>query len=157
MVESTQNIISFIVASLTGVDFEFDLPPETTIQELTQYFYKRAGIPQVEQRFVFNKKKINNFSKSLASIGIGNGARLFVVLSLRGGFVTSIPFSDLTKKPVTISDKGACFGAEWQRLENGINLIGDHLHDPKCKASGKQVYVPLGMGLKNIAKEIALA
>ena len=80
-----------------------------------------------------------------------------MVVSFRGGLTTSIPFADLNQGPVTISDKGARFGNDWQIFEDGINLIGDHEQSTKCEASGKMVFVPLGLGEKNMSKEVVLA
>lgn len=72
------------VKTLTGRDIQVDIDPTDKVICIKQMMEEKEGIPPLQQRLIFNGSQLND-EKTLVESGIGAGAALHLVLTLRGG------------------------------------------------------------------------
>ncbi|KAL7662819.1 Ubiquitin-like domain-containing protein [[Candida] zeylanoides] len=72
------------VKTLTGRDIPVDIEPTDRVARIKEMMEEKEGIPPSQQRLIFNGSQLNDDS-SVQEAGIGAGASLHLVLTLRGG------------------------------------------------------------------------
>lgn len=70
------------IKTLTGRTIDLDIDSNLTIAHLKELLALREGIPQQQQRLVFDGKQINDENFSLQSFGIIDGSVIYLVLAL---------------------------------------------------------------------------
>ncbi|CUM66180.1 uncharacterized protein PRCAT00003838001 [Priceomyces carsonii] len=72
------------VKTLTGRDILVDIEPTDKIIGIKEMMEEKEGIPPSQQRLIFNGSQLDDNS-TVEESGIGPGASLHLVLTLRGG------------------------------------------------------------------------
>lgn len=106
-----------LVETLTGTAFEMTVSPSDTVFAIKSKIFRVEGIPVSQQHLVYNLKELENWS-SLGEHAIGAGARLRLVLGMRGGPVATRrlpppePWRDIERMLDTDRDEGASSSRE---------------------------------------------
>lgn len=80
------------VLTLTGEEQEIDIEPTDKILQIKEKLEEREGIPVVQQRLIFQGKKLQD-DKTVDSYKLQAGTILHLVVALRGGlYTTNISF-----------------------------------------------------------------
>ncbi|CAG9565058.1 unnamed protein product [Danaus chrysippus] len=85
---SSQPTMEVLVETLTGTAFEMTVSPSDTIFAIKSKIYRVEGIPVSQQHLLYNLRELDD-GLSLSEHAIGDGARLRLVLGLRGGPVAT--------------------------------------------------------------------
>lgn len=80
--------MELLVETLTGTAFEMTVSPSDTIFAIKSKIFRVEGIPVAQQHLVYNLKELEDAS-SLRALGISDGARLRLVLGMRGGPIST--------------------------------------------------------------------
>ncbi|XP_021195859.3 AN1-type zinc finger protein 4 [Helicoverpa armigera] len=80
----SQSTMEVLVETLTGTAFEMTVLPTDTIFAIKSKIFRVEGIPVSQQHLLYNLKELED-SSSLREHAIGDGARLRLVLGMRGG------------------------------------------------------------------------
>ncbi|XP_073962121.1 LOW QUALITY PROTEIN: AN1-type zinc finger protein 4-like [Choristoneura fumiferana] len=102
-----QATMEVLVETLTGTAFEMTVSPSDTIFAIKSKIFRVEGIPVSQQHLVYNLKELDD-SATLRALGIADGARLRLVLGMRGGPIST------RRLPPPPSD----LGGELERLLN---------------------------------------
>ncbi|XP_013178319.1 PREDICTED: uncharacterized protein LOC106125594 [Papilio xuthus] len=84
----SQPTMEVLVETLTGTAFEMTVSPSDTIFAIKSKIFRVEGIPVSQQHLVYNLRELAD-GASLRDHGVAAGARLRLVLALRGGPVTT--------------------------------------------------------------------
>ncbi|CAH2232376.1 jg15314 [Pararge aegeria aegeria] len=85
---SGQPTMEVLVETLTGTAFEMTVSPSDTIFAIKSKIFRVEGIPVSQQHLLYNLRELDD-ALSLREHAIGDGARLRLVLGLRGGPVAT--------------------------------------------------------------------
>jgi len=80
--------LDLCIETLTGTAFEIRVAPTDTIMSIKTKIQRVEGIPVVQQHLLFNLTELDN-SASVQDYGIQNGATLKLILSMRGGPIST--------------------------------------------------------------------
>ncbi|XP_063625711.1 uncharacterized protein LOC134797415 [Cydia splendana] len=83
-----QATMEVLVETLTGTAFEMTVSPSDTIFAIKSKIFRVEGIPVSQQHLVYNLKELED-AASLRALGISDGARLRLVLGMRGGPIST--------------------------------------------------------------------
>ncbi|KAJ2945374.1 hypothetical protein O0L34_g175 [Tuta absoluta] len=86
--EGSQPTMEVLVETLTGTAFEMTVSPSDTIFAIKSKICRVEGIPVSQQHLVYNLRELED-AMSLRALGICDGARLRLVLGMRGGPISS--------------------------------------------------------------------
>ncbi|CAB3252881.1 unnamed protein product [Arctia plantaginis] len=84
----SQPTMEVLVETLTGTAFEMTVLPTDTIFAIKSKIFRVEGIPVSQQHLLYNLKELDDAS-SLREHAIGDGARLRLVLGMRGGPIST--------------------------------------------------------------------
>ncbi|KAG7312513.1 hypothetical protein JYU34_002034 [Plutella xylostella] len=112
--------MELLVETLTGTAFEMTVSPSDTVHAIKSKIYRVEGIPISQQHLLYNLKELDDAS-SLHELSICDGARLRLVLGLRGG-----PVSTRRLPPPPASD------ANWRDIER---LLDGNRDGGGCKVT----------------------
>ncbi|XP_028168461.1 AN1-type zinc finger protein 4-like [Ostrinia furnacalis] len=84
----SQPTMEVLVETLTGTAFEMTVSPTDTIFAIKSKIFRVEGIPVSQQHLLYNLKELDNASM-LREHGVGDGARLRLVLGMCGGPITT--------------------------------------------------------------------
>ncbi|XP_052751190.1 AN1-type zinc finger protein 4-like isoform X3 [Galleria mellonella] len=84
----SQPTMEVLVETLTGTAFEMTVSPSDTIFAIKSKIFRVEGIPVSQQHILYNLKELDD-SSSLREHAISDGARLRLVLGMRGGPISS--------------------------------------------------------------------
>ncbi|XP_026741680.1 AN1-type zinc finger protein 4-like [Trichoplusia ni] len=84
----SQSTMEVLVETLTGTAFEMTVLPTDTIFAIKSKIFRVEGIPVSQQHLLYNLKELED-SSSLREHCIGDGARLRLVLGMRGGPIST--------------------------------------------------------------------
>lgn len=76
--------MKLVIATLVGSEVTLDVDPHEKVITVKERLEEKEGIPPEQQRLVYDGKHIND-DASLADYKLQDGAKLNLVLSLRGG------------------------------------------------------------------------
>ncbi|XP_034834923.1 AN1-type zinc finger protein 4-like [Maniola hyperantus] len=85
---ASQPTMEVLVETLTGTAFEMTVSPSDTIFAIKSKIFRVEGIPVSQQHLLYNLRELDD-ALSLKDHAIGDGARLRLVLGLRGGPVAT--------------------------------------------------------------------
>ncbi|XP_026321591.1 AN1-type zinc finger protein 4-like [Hyposmocoma kahamanoa] len=83
-----QSTMEVLVETLTGTAFEMTVSPSDTIFAIKSKICRVEGIPVSQQHLLYNLKELDDASSLLAH-GIQDGAKLRLVLGMRGGPIST--------------------------------------------------------------------
>lgn len=72
------------VVTLAGRELPIEVDNGSTVRQIKEKVEEREGIPPEQQRLVFSGKHIEDH-ELISTSGLGEGARVNLVLSLKGG------------------------------------------------------------------------
>lgn len=121
----TQPTMEVLVETLTGTAFEMTVLPTDTIFAIKSKIFRVEGIPVSQQHLLYNLKELED-SSSLREHAISDGARLRLVLGMRGG-----PISTRRLPPPPNAEP-------WRDIER---LLDTNRDDPEWGSSGCKVTV----------------
>lgn len=75
------------ILTLTGEEQEIDIEPTDKILQIKEKLEEKEGIPVVQQRLIFQGKKLQD-EKTVGSYKLQAGTILHLVVALRGGLYT---------------------------------------------------------------------
>jgi len=78
------DMITVYIFTLTGASYILDVYPSDPISQIFDYYTNRTGTPREMTRLVFGGKDLED-DKTVHESGVTNGARITVILRLRGG------------------------------------------------------------------------
>uniref|UniRef100_A0A2H1WM15 SFRICE_009001 n=1 Tax=Spodoptera frugiperda TaxID=7108 RepID=A0A2H1WM15_SPOFR len=84
----SQPTMEVLVETLTGTAFEMTVLPTDTIFAIKSKIFRVEGIPVSQQHLLYNLKELED-SSCLREHAIGDGARLRLVLGMRGGPIST--------------------------------------------------------------------
>ncbi|VVC95852.1 unnamed protein product [Leptidea sinapis] len=84
----SQQTMEVLVETLTGTAFEITVSPFDTVFDIKSKIYRVEGIPVSQQHLVYNLRELED-GLSLRDQSISDGAKLRLVLGLRGGPVAT--------------------------------------------------------------------
>lgn len=76
--------MKLVIATLVGSEVTLDVEPNEKVRTVKERLEEKEGIPPEQQRLVYDGKHIND-DASLDDYRLQDGAKLNLVLSLRGG------------------------------------------------------------------------
>ncbi|XP_050347682.1 AN1-type zinc finger protein 4-like [Nymphalis io] len=85
---TSQPTMEVLVETLTGTAFEMTVSPSDTIFAIKSKIFRVEGIPVSQQHLLYNLRELDD-ARSLREHAVGDGARLRLVLGLRGGPVST--------------------------------------------------------------------
>ncbi|XP_045451575.1 AN1-type zinc finger protein 4-like [Melitaea cinxia] len=85
---TSQPTMEVLVETLTGTAFEMTVSPTDTIFAIKSKIFRVEGIPVSQQHLLYNLRELDD-ARSLRDHAVGDGARLRLVLGLRGGPVST--------------------------------------------------------------------
>lgn len=80
--------MGILVETLTGTAFDMTVSPADTVFAIKSKIFRVEGIPISQQHLVYGHRELED-SRTLRSLRIGHGARLRLVLSMRGGPIST--------------------------------------------------------------------
>ncbi|XP_022123714.2 AN1-type zinc finger protein 4 isoform X2 [Pieris rapae] len=86
--DMSSQTMEVLVETLTGTAFEITVSPSDTIFDIKSKIYRVEGIPISQQHLVYNLKELED-ARSLREQSVCDGAKLRLVLGLRGGPVAT--------------------------------------------------------------------
>lgn len=96
-----EELIALFVETLTGTTFEMTVSPYDTIMSIKSKIQRVEGIPVSQQHLLYNLHELED-SAVLMDYSITNGSTIKLVLSMRGGPISTVrrilPLDDITWK-----------------------------------------------------------
>lgn len=77
--------MKLVVVTLAGRELEVEASSADRVLAIKERIEEKEGIPPAQQRLIFSGKHIED-ANTLDSCGLGEGSRVNLVLSLKGGF-----------------------------------------------------------------------
>ncbi|XP_059476542.1 AN1-type zinc finger protein 4-like [Neocloeon triangulifer] len=108
--------IEIIVETLSGTAFEMTASPSETLLSIKSKIQHVEGIPVAHQHLIYNLKELQNDTATLSECGLKNGSKLRLVLSLRGG-----PIS--TKRLPVLACSGDDFEQDFEPVPSGSHIV----------------------------------
>ncbi|XP_075238104.1 AN1-type zinc finger protein 4-like [Lycorma delicatula] len=94
-----EELIALFVETLTGTTFEMTVSPYDTIMSIKNKIQRVEGIPVSQQHLLYNLHELED-SAALMDYSITNGSTIKLVLSMRGGPISTVrrilPLDDIT-------------------------------------------------------------
>ncbi|KAF4525750.1 hypothetical protein B566_EDAN002010, partial [Ephemera danica] len=81
--------MEIVIETLSGTAFEMTVLPTETIFSIKAKIQRVEGIPISHQHLIHNMRELQDDEATLADCGLRNGSRLRLVLSLRGGPIST--------------------------------------------------------------------
>ncbi|XP_065340554.1 AN1-type zinc finger protein 4-like [Cloeon dipterum] len=108
--------IEIIVETLSGTAFEMTASPSETLLSIKSKIQHVEGIPVAHQHLIHNLKELQNDTATLSECGLKNGSKLKLVLSLRGG-----PIS--TRRIPVLTCSGDDFEQDFEPVPSGSHIV----------------------------------
>lgn len=77
--------MKLLVVTLAGRELEVEVNSADRVLVIKERIEEKEGIPPAQQRLIFGGKHIEDVN-TLESYGLGEGSKVNLVLSLKGGF-----------------------------------------------------------------------
>lgn len=139
-----------LVETLTGTAFEITVSPSDTIFAIKSKIFRVEGIPVSQQHLLYNLKELDDAS-SLREHAICDGARLRLVLGMRGGPIStrrlpppsgSEPWRDIERLLDTNRDEGE-WGGSGCKVTVLVFRDGERVNMMRVKENHDGTYSPI--------------
>lgn len=101
------------IETLMGNSFDIRVSSTDTIQDIKQRIQRVEGVPVTQQNLIFKSEELKN-TKRLSDVGITDGSKLKLVLSMRGGPISTRRLSAPCEHHIMLND-----------LEELLDITGD--------------------------------
>ena len=126
-------------------------PNTDTIGDVKHLICEAEGIPEDQQRFVFDSKALEEV-KTLGQYGIQDGSTLHLILRLRGGGpVNGLQLTDVSKDEARRDVEWSSTAPDWRVARKGFAMEGTCKND-KCRAYNHSVIGNFSFGMFDIKK-----
>ncbi|KAL3274516.1 hypothetical protein HHI36_015899 [Cryptolaemus montrouzieri] len=114
------------IETLMGSSFDLRVSATDTVQDIKRRIHRVEGIPVTHQNLLFQHKELRD-SRRLVDVGIKDGSKLKLVLSMRGGPISTRRISTACEHQLMLKELK-------ELLDNTRDEIGDRL-SPGSKVS----------------------
>ena len=129
------NNFGIIIISYNG-QFNLDVQPDNTIEEVKSRIQSKEGISSAEQRLYFDGKCLRD-DRTLASYNIQNGSTVQLVFRLRGGFYIFIKNVDGRTKHIEVDIENTIGEIKEKICE--MKMVSVKPHQQRLMYAGKQL------------------
>lgn len=149
-----KSLMQIFIKTLTGQDLTLEVERSDTVHKLKLQIQSKERIPPEQQKLKFAGKQLED-ERTLSEYNIMPWSTIHLVLSLRGGGLQPLIFSDL-KNATHLSLSSDPAIPAWKVIAPGLNLKG-MCWNVNCNAYGEEIWIRKRLGTFNLNKECRAA